>query len=101
MDKDQRSSRFHHHFEIKTSNYNMITHCSRVDESFVDFLFESVKINNSDDSSGNGDVNYENLIDSLLSPSSHNKPRHFGANRSQFSNSGPVEPKVMEDNADG
>ena len=29
------------HFETKTSNFNMITHCSRVDESFVDYLGES------------------------------------------------------------
>jgi hypothetical protein len=28
------------HFETKNSNFNMITHCSRVDESFVDYLGE-------------------------------------------------------------
>ena len=28
------------HYETKTGNFNMITHCSRVDESFVDYLGE-------------------------------------------------------------
>lgn len=88
-------NRFVQYFEIKTSNYNMITHCSRVDESFADFLFESVQGNISDDSAGDG-LNYENLIDNLLQP---NNKRHL--QRFSRPGSGPIEPKVVDDNADG
>jgi hypothetical protein len=33
----------HGHFEVKHTSYHMTTHCSRVDESFTDFIFQPVR----------------------------------------------------------
>ena len=58
--------RYQHHFEKKTSHYNMTTHQSRVDDSFADYLFESVPRDGSNSSSEDDDINYENIIEALM-----------------------------------
>lgn len=46
----------------------MTTHCSKVDESFVDYLYEPIEFNSSEDSEDQEDLNYEDIIESLVKP---------------------------------
>jgi len=46
----------------------MTTHCCKVDESFVDYLFEPIEFNSSEDSEDQEDLNYEDIIESLVKP---------------------------------
>ena len=73
----------------------MTTHCCRVDESFADYLYEAVRGDGAN-SSGD-DLNYENIIESLLSP----KDKKKKSQRPSRPGSGPMEPKVVDENADG